>query len=386
VTARKNGKGYLANTKNPRTGKRQRLVHDTAEEKNLAEAKFTVRQADLKKGPGEGTFEKAGAKYVTRLISEKKLEKARRVERYLRLHLNPIVGDRQLKFIDLEIVIECAAKLWDKPLSVATTKILLQVFCQVLRYGFGAAEPPVRFPREIPGGPKRAPYGSSSLFQKQDPIPFGRELSDRLETATGPLLMVLILVIKFGLRIGEALGLRHWDIHEDEEGKHWIQVRHTLKGNNIRKAPKTAAGERDIPISATQASYFQGWMAQVNADPTDQLISDEPGKIYSYGAMVYRHNKLQMTLYGPQYGFHAYRASCATLWLIANVSIANLIAWLGHADLRTTLESYANAIMFAEEIWKKLDQSVLELMVDESGELPKSPVERAAAEMLQEAA
>lgn len=380
MTKRKDGRSYPANIRDSKTGHRTRPVYDTAEERDLVESIFHVRQAALKKGPGEDTFAQAGDDYVNRLRAEKKHDKATRVSSVLRNHLNPVAGDIKLKLLDRTTAVGCAEQLWDAPLAVHTIKSHIQLFVQILCDGFGDAEPPVRYPRELLVGPARAEYASGSLLGKIEPIPFGPELLQRLEKATGALLMVLILCIQYGMRIGEALGLRHWDIHEDDDGKFWIQVRHTLKPDRTRNAPKTKAGDRDIPIDDTMADYFRCWQDEVGAAEEDQLISDVPGKIYSYGMMATRHDTFQRDHGMICYSFHKYRAACATAWLIANVSISNLIKWLGHADLRTTLESYANAIMFADELWKLLDAATLEAMTDEDGTPAMAPSERVEAE------
>jgi hypothetical protein len=40
--------------------------------------------------------------------------------------------------------------------------------------------------------------------------------------------------------------------------------------------------------------------------------------------------------------FTRYRAACVTIWLIVGIRLNDLVAWMGHADLRTTIETFCH--------------------------------------------
>src|SRR5690606_6258764 len=85
-----------------------------------------------------------------------------------------------------------------------------------------------------------------------------------------------------------------------------------------------------------------------------QLISDEPETVYRYRTVERMHKQLQRELGGEILSFHRYRAACVTTWLITGIRLNDLKSWIGHANLRTTIETYCHSVILAEDLWRRL--------------------------------
>ena len=200
---------------------------------------------------------------------------------------------------------------------------------------------------------------------------------------------IFAVMLGTGMRVGEVTGLRWQDI--DLEGK-MISVNHTLvyydhaSGGcsfNIN-TPKTKAGCREIPMSDQvkeaflEEKEFQelvGVKCQVTIDGfTDFIFVNRFGKTHNQGTLnkalrrIIRDCNQQILddpkrgddpLLLPHFSCHSLRHTFTTRLCEAGVNVKFIQDVLGHADIGTTLNIYADA---TRDMKKKEFESFMDYM------------------------
>lgn len=142
-----------------------------------------------------------------------------------------------------------------------------------------------------------------------------------------------LMMIYTGLRLGELAAITWTDIDLDAAT---VSV---AKSYNFKtgafKTPKTAAGERTVPIPAILLPELRA------ATRTSLLAFPHNGTVWTQGAW-----KNQFEGYLRQLGFttsaHCLRHTYATLLYEAGVDVLTAQHWLGHADSATTMGIYTH--------------------------------------------
>jgi len=181
-----------------------------------------------------------------------------------------------------------------------------------------------------------------------------------LETVKGHKIEIPVyLACWFGLRRGEALGLRWKDIDFEEMT---LSVRGVLtdKGEKshsenlkYRDEAKTASSIRTFPLPAEAANYLKrlkekqaenrllagsfyslAWADFVCVDDIGQILS--PAYVSEAFAKFLKANGLRKVR------FHDLRDSNASLLLAKGVDMKRIQSWMGHAHFSTTADIYAH--------------------------------------------
>lgn len=139
-----------------------------------------------------------------------------------------------------------------------------------------------------------------------------------------------------GCRRGEALALMPKDI--DAENK-TIAVNKTVEwlGNKpqIKPQPKTAAGNRDIPLPDILFNELQRRKKQ------NYIFQNDKGNLYDNSQITRGWNALKEAT-GINCTPHQLRHSYATMLFDAGIDIKTAQKWLGHTDIKTTLDTYTH--------------------------------------------
>ncbi|MBO0692382.1 MAG: site-specific integrase [Acidimicrobiaceae bacterium] len=168
-----------------------------------------------------------------------------------------------------------------------------------------------------------------------------------LEAAEGHRLEALFRVaLGTGLREGEICGLRWSDVDLDAGT---LSVRQTVQRETgaglVMDRPKTAASRRTIPLSASVLDVLRGLprgamsaplfpsTAGTHLDPTN--VNHEWQKVCEAAGIGKRR-------------FHATRHTYAVRYLKAGGDIYSLSSLLGHASIKITADTYADAIADAK--------------------------------------
>ena len=161
------------------------------------------------------------------------------------------------------------------------------------------------------------------------------------------------LAIATGLRRGELNGLKWTDVNLDT-GR--IDVRRAVQevGRQvISKEPKTAGSVRTLYITGAVLEllklYNQEEMARKEElagiwDPGDWVFTQWNGNVINPGTVTHWWIKFIRKNNLPHIPFHGLRHMSATILIAEGVPLKNVSARLGHSDIRTTANIYADAL------------------------------------------
>lgn len=161
------------------------------------------------------------------------------------------------------------------------------------------------------------------------------------------------LLWETGMRVGEALGLRHEDIAAAERE---ITIVPRVNDNRARSKSRQ---QRTVPVSAglirLYGDYLHGEYGDLDSDYVFVNLFAEPrGKALSYPAVYDLVARLRKRT-GLEFGPHWCRHSAATRMLRDGVPAEVVSKILGHASVATTLAVYGH--LTAEDARKVLEDA-----------------------------
>lgn len=148
---------------------------------------------------------------------------------------------------------------------------------------------------------------------------------------------VLAYFILFtGCRRGEALAITPEDINLDNKT---VSINKTVEwlGSRpqIKKSPKTDAGNREIPLTDNLIELLTPRMKQ------NYIFQNEKGELYNNSQVTRGWDKYQIET-GVQSTPHQLRHAYQTMLFDAGIDIKTAQTWLGHKDIKTTLDIYTH--------------------------------------------
>jgi len=151
--------------------------------------------------------------------------------------------------------------------------------------------------------------------------------------------LLFALMLDTGVRVGEALGLRHEDLTIAEK-----TVTITARDNDNRARAKT--GSRTIPASPElmrlYADYLNREYGALDSDYVFVNLWSAPlGRPWSYSAVYDLVKRLRMRT-GIAFGPHLFRHTYATWLLRRGAGIESVQGLLGHASIATTIDTYGH--------------------------------------------
>lgn len=257
--------------------------------------------------------------------------------------INRYIGGRplaRLRKIDIELMLKSMSAETvpgGKPIRPATVRYAYRT----LRAALNAA-----LENEIikknPCAGVRMPVQDASF----DPVILSAEQGGRILTALretdGQLYLAVLLSIIYGLRRGEALGVRWCDVDEHE-----LRIRGQITrsgGRNVYKAAlKTASSYRTLamhPLVWDELSAVADANRRVGR--IAEYVCELDGKLPSPNAISKRWEKFAVTHGAPGVRYHDLRHSAAMMMLESGADINTVKQQLGHAKISTT-EMYLHA-------------------------------------------
>ena len=156
---------------------------------------------------------------------------------------------------------------------------------------------------------------------------------------------ILRLAALLGLRIGEILALRWQDFEKDVGLSGLLHVRHNLRRDRTLGPTKTKAGKRDLPLSPELRDELIALkLASAHSQEGDFIFATKSGQALDY-RNVYRSGweaaRDAAGLPG-HLSLHQLRHAAASRLIAAGVDPVTVAAFLGHKDVRETLNTYAH--------------------------------------------
>lgn len=175
-----------------------------------------------------------------------------------------------------------------------------------------------------------------------------------------------------GLRFGEIMALQlstgRTEAGIDLEAG-LIRVRHSLTFDDTLKAPKTRAGNRDVPLPRHLNALITAWIKTHAAVDSRGLIFRTPKRTAITGANFHLqwHKLLRnagLLRTGDKFHFHALRHFCAS-WMIENgLPVTDVAVLLGHSKFDVTLQTYAHPVVAASARHSAIEAMVANLPID----------------------
>ncbi len=279
---------------------------------------------------------------------------------YLRQHIYPRLGKRQLSSITVDDIAHVISEMeagWryrtkngrlvrvqGKPFAGWTIRGVLVAVGRVLGHAARRGH--------ITGNPvQRLERDERPTATRRELPTLDRQAIGQLIASTPDRYRTLIAVsVLTGIRQGEALGLR-W--HDVDLRQGLIRIRHQLDRHGNLVEPKTAAAKRDIPIppSLTRllATHKEKAFANGHAKPTDFVFASQTGAYLDHRNITRRGLAKALEHAGlPHLRWHDLRHLAASALISQGASIAYLSRILGHANPAITLSIYAHQYAQAE--------------------------------------
>jgi integrase len=162
--------------------------------------------------------------------------------------------------------------------------------------------------------------------------------------------LAFLLLIHYGLRRGEVLGLRWRDI--DFAGQ-TIHIRQQLQRTNagLRRGPvKTAAGNRDLPLVPSVAAKLRARAETTSPENVTALLASptlvfrsKTGQPIEPNNLVRAFHAIRQRARLPRISVHYLRHTTATLLKDLGVPARDAQLILGHAHISTTQQLYQHA-------------------------------------------
>ena len=179
-----------------------------------------------------------------------------------------------------------------------------------------------------------------------------KEMNRLLDLARGTDMYIpVLLATNLGLRRGEVLALRWEHIDFENAIVHICENKVITEDGALTKAPKSAAGVRDISLGSGVLAELKHAHAQYNRDKlamgagfkdSGLVFSQENGSGYRPESLTRMWNRFLEKHQLKHIRFHDLRHSCATALLEAGVDPKTVQNRLGHSDITMTLNIYAH--------------------------------------------
>jgi integrase len=152
---------------------------------------------------------------------------------------------------------------------------------------------------------------------------------------------VVLTAVLTGMRIGELLALRWSNV--DCERK-IIRVRETVYEGHVA-TPKTRSGIRDVPIGPSLETLFRKRSSERETSEDSLVFPSRSGTYLLPGNLLKRYLLPACEKAGiPPLSWHAFRRTHATLLSDMGEPLKTAQAQLGHANLSTTADIYAQVV------------------------------------------
>ena len=240
----------------------------------------------------------------------------------------------------------------DGPLSPKTVRayknILYGAFTQARIDGLVTVNP---IEGVVVHGKQANVFDKGYLFLTEDEI---EELMDFIAKNYPQLLGIVFFGIYYGLRRSEILGLK-WDAIDYDKGL--IHIRHTIVRNKTICATdqtKTSGSKRDLSLFPTAEKCLAKIRNQQEKDRNfykssymnteGYIFCWEDGHSYDPNYITHLFRKA-MTAFGrPEITLHKLRHTCASILIDRGWDVKKVQYWLGHEDVKTTLDIYAHYV------------------------------------------
>lgn len=155
--------------------------------------------------------------------------------------------------------------------------------------------------------------------------------------------LIFILLFDYGLRIGELLGLKHYDFTKTK-----VRIRRAIATKlgcgQLEIKPKSKSSIREYPLIDSVRVAYLNYVKSLNNcfNSTDYLFSAEDSKKLTLGESPIRNaqKKYEKLSKMRHIKIHEFRHSCASELINNGFTPEQVASWLGHASSEITMSTY----------------------------------------------
>ncbi|GAA0993375.1 tyrosine-type recombinase/integrase [Subtercola frigoramans] len=271
-------------------------------------------------------------------------------ESTIRLHIKPLVGSRRLTALTVKDVQEAINDLLERGHSIRTVHKMRTVLSSAL----GRAQREELVHRNV------ARFVELPAWERKEIQPWqSRDASQFLQSAQGHIWEVgYMLLILYGMRRGEVLGLRWSDIDLANDCFYVRQQIQRIDGALTAGPVKTSAGRRTLPLLPMMRQALEREAERRGVSMTDSrfavedsqrlVIHSKTGQPVDPKNFVRAFKLLSAKAGLPIITVHHVRHTAATLLKNLGVPARDAQLILGHASVTTTQELYQHGDIKAQ--------------------------------------
>jgi integrase len=178
-------------------------------------------------------------------------------------------------------------------------------------------------------------------------IPAKDELRKIINAADGRWRPLIITALLTGLRASELRGLRWIDVDLNRKVLH---VRQRADAWKALGPPKTAAGQRDVPLAPIVVNTLREWKLGCPSGDLGLVFPTGAGNVEDHPNIIARGwNPMQVvagvvTAAGrPKYNFHSLRHAAASMFIEQGMNPKRIQTVMGHSSIQVTYDVYGRA-------------------------------------------
>lgn len=264
-------------------------------------------------------------------------------EMTVRLHLAPELGKYPLKRLTVPVV----QAFFNRQLRAGQSVRNVHVMRQVLSVALSRAEREELVARNVARLVELPPWEPTEVVPWSSP----EALAFLTAAADDPLFPAFVLLLLYGMRRGEVLGLRWQDIDLDNQIIHVRQQIQRVQGQLHIGPVKTRAGSRDLPLIGLARGALASRQARQKADRTNLGSAwTDTGLVFTTrtGRPVEPRNLVRSFIRIcddngiRKIRLHAIRHTTASLLKDLRVPARDAQIILGHAHISTTQQIYTH--------------------------------------------
>ena len=271
-------------------------------------------------------------------------------KQHVELHIAPLVGAKKLSHFTTPAIHAFADEL-SKDRSPSMVKRVVRslgaIFGEARRRGLATTNPVTD--ARIKVGDRRK--------KRRVEIPTKAELRLLLDCAQGKHRALIVTALFSGLRASELRGLR-WNCVDFKKAT--ISVRERVDAWGEVGPPKSAAGERDVPLAPMAINALKQQRLAIANGPDGLVFPSDEGSPLNHQNIINRiWNPLQIRsgvytvdharndddgrpLKRPTYTFHALRHAAASLFIEQKLSAKRVQVLMGHSSITVTFDTYGH--------------------------------------------
>ncbi len=253
----------------------------------------------------------------------------------IRLHILPHIGDYDITAVNYTVADKLLLELKNKGLSNTSIKYVFSVLRKAFNFALG---------RE---------YLQKNIFSSYD-FPLQNRyqytvlkdyevdsLIDFAFAADSDIFPAVLLAARYGLRRGEALGVKTADFRQYDCILLVSRSANDVDGRRIITEPKYKS-VRTVLLTKRDLQRLTKHSLLREASPEDYLCRDYDGNYITTNQLQNKFKQLLKACELPDVRFHDLRHSYATSMLAAGVHPKIVQSVLGHSDIQTTLDIYSH--------------------------------------------